>query len=152
MFRRFKSACDSNRFWGLSVSAVLITAVNFLSCQSKSQVQFMQYFVQGEELYVKHCSNCHQKNGAGLGLLYPPLSKSDFMEANVQEVICLIRNGRKGELTVNGSLFDQPMPGVPSLTEIEIAEVATYIYNAWEIKRGLVDIKTVSTALSTCSE
>jgi len=123
-----------------------------IACQSQSEIKFAQYYVQGQELYVTHCSNCHQKNGKGLGLLYPPLSTSDYMEANFKDVICLMKNGKEGELMVNGKSFNQPMPGVPSLTELEIAEIATYIYNSWDHKRGLVEIKEVSEALASCKE
>ena len=33
-----------------------------------SSPKFEQYYVQGEQLYLKNCSNCHQKTGTGLGL------------------------------------------------------------------------------------
>jgi cytochrome c551 len=119
------------------------------SCSQKDP-KFQQYFVEGEQLYLKNCSNCHHKDGKGLGLVYPPLAPSDFMENNFGEVICLIRKGRKGEMTVNGSSFNQPMPGIPSLTELEIAEIATYIYNSWGHQKGLIEVKQVNELLNTC--
>ncbi|MBA4055732.1 MAG: hypothetical protein C0490_13535 [Marivirga sp.] len=69
---------------------------------------------------------------------------------NVYQVICLIRNGKKGELIVNGKSYNQPMPAIPSLTDLEIAEIATYIYNSWENERGIVDVQDVSKILSLC--
>src|SRR5262245_48428098 len=107
----------------------VFTCVLLGSCNSKD-TKLQQYVVQGEQLYVKHCSNCHQKNGKGLGLVYPPVDKSDFMEQNFAEVLCLMRNGKSGEITVNGKSFNQPMPGIPLLTDLEIAEIATYLYNS----------------------
>lgn len=132
--------------------ALAVFAISIISCQTRSEVQFMQYYVQGQELYVTHCSNCHQKNGTGLGLLYPPLNTSDYMEANFNKVICLMKKGTDEELMVNGKKFNQPMPGVPALTELEIAEIATYIYNSWGHERGRVEIKDVSEALASCQE
>jgi mono/diheme cytochrome c family protein len=117
-----------------------------------SSPKFKQYYNQGEQLYVKHCSNCHQKDGSGLGRLYPPLNKSDYMNKNFEDVICLIRNGKKGELIVNGVSFNQPMPGVPTLTDLEIAEIATYIYNTWEHKRGITEVKDISKILTECPQ
>src|SRR5688500_2734581 len=67
---------------------------------STSTTKFKQYYNQGELLYEKNCSNCHQKNGTGLGRLYPPLEKSDYMKNNFDAVICLMRNGIMGELKV----------------------------------------------------
>lgn len=135
----------------------LVAALIVLStCSSNSggvdtsSVKFTQYIVRGEELYVKHCSNCHQKNGSGLGLIYPPLNTSDYMDKNFNQVLCLMKYGLKGEVIVNGKSYVQPMPGVASLTNLEIAEIATYIYNSWDHKRGIVDVTEVSAAMQNC--
>lgn len=103
-------------------------------------------------MYLTHCSNCHQKSGEGLGLLYPPINHSDYMENNLEEVICLIKNGKSGELIVNGKSYNQPMPGIVSLTDLEIAEVATYIYNSWDHNEGIIDLRFVTNTLAECDE
>ena len=113
-------------------------------------VKFQQYFVEGEQLYLTHCSNCHQKNGKGLGLLYPPLDQSDYMDNNLQEVVCLMKYGKSGEIVVNGKVYNQPMPGVITLTSLEIAEIATYIYNSWSHKRGIIEVIEVTKTLDQC--
>ena len=128
-----------------------------LSCSSKPEskpttasTKFQQYIIQGETLYGKNCSNCHQKTGTGLGLLYPPLNKSDFMDNHFEEVICLMKNGKEGEVMVNGKSFNKNMKGISTLTDLEIAEIATYIYNTWEHQRGIVDVQEVSRIISRC--
>jgi mono/diheme cytochrome c family protein len=145
----------------LKFAAGVFVLLFFLSsCFSKketnrpkaSSVKFDQYYLQGEQLYQTHCSNCHQKNGRGLGRIYPPLDTSDFMNDHFEEVICLMDNGRQGELIVNGKNFNKPMPGIPSLTDLEIAEIATYIYNSWSHQRDLVDVKDVRDVLSRCKK
>lgn len=113
--------------------------------------KFQQYYIQGEKLYTSHCSNCHQKNGQGLGRVYPPIDSSDYMMENVEEVICLIKHGKEGELLVNGKQYNQPMPGVPALTPLEIAEISTYIYNTWSNDHGLIDVKQVELILQDCT-
>ncbi|HEY9045158.1 MAG TPA: cytochrome c [Ohtaekwangia sp.] len=118
--------------------------------QNISTVKEQQYYVHGEQLYLKNCSNCHQAKGTGLGLLYPPLAKSDFVDNNFESVICLMRNGIKGELVVNGKNFNKEMPGIPSLTDLEIAEIATYLYNNWGHQRDSIDVKEVSAILHRC--
>jgi len=128
----------------------LLFCAAVISCTETKSVKFQQYYVQGEILFTKHCSNCHQASGAGLGLVYPPLNKSDFMEKNFEQVLCLMKYGVNGEITVNGKTFVQPMPGVQSLTDLEIAEIATYIYNSWEHQRGIVDVSAASKVLSNC--
>ena len=143
---------------GLYAGALLLAAsVLGFSCSNPkdagtpaTSTKFQQYYVHDEKLYVQHCSNCHQKNGAGLGLLFPPLNTSDFMDNHLEAVLCLMRHGINGELTVNGKSFNKEMPPQPALTDIEIAEIATYIYNSWDHQRGIIDVQDVSRALLKC--
>lgn len=122
------------------------------SNKSANSVKFQQYYVEGEVLFKKYCINCHQSNGLGLRRLYPPLDKSDFMEKNFEEVICIIKHGREGELWVNGVMYNQPMKSNPTLTELEVTELATYIYNTWSNQRGQVEVREVTSALSACGD
>jgi hypothetical protein len=73
------------------------------------------------------------------------------MLGRVEDVICLIKNGKSGELIVNGKSYNQTMPGIPSLTELEIAEIATYIYNTWSNDTGsIIEVTAVSQVLLKC--
>lgn len=137
----------------LGLLAILIFfLLNACSSNKKpnESVKFQQYYVEGEQLYLKNCSNCHQKSGKGLGLVYPPLDESDYMDENLEEVICLIKNGKSGELRVNGKSYNLAMPGVPTLTDLEIAEIATYVYNTWTHNKGIIELQQVSRALANC--
>jgi len=131
---------------------IFFSAITACSPPNKSgeSVKFQQYYVQGEQLYLKHCGNCHQQSGEGLGLLYPPLNESDYMEGNVTGVVCLIKNGKEGELIVNGKSYNQAMPGIPTLTDLEIAEIATFIYNSWSHEAGIIEVSEVSRFLQDC--
>jgi mono/diheme cytochrome c family protein len=162
---KFKVSSSRFKVWGslLQTSNFKLSILCFLlftfcfSCSSKpdskrseSSTKFQQYIIQGEQLYEKNCSNCHQKNGAGLGLLYPPLNKSDFMDNHFEEVICIMRNGIEGELIVNGKSFNKQMKGITTLTDLEIAEIATYIFNTWERQHGIVEVQEASRILALC--
>ena len=135
--------------WGMTWLLVMPYGLFLNSCSTKDQA-LQQYFVRGEELYAKHCSNCHQMDGKGLGLLYPPVDKSDFMDSDFAQVICLMEYGKRGALVVNGKSFNQPMPGIPSLTDQEIAQIATYLYNNWDRQKGLIDENQVTGVLKQC--
>ncbi|HLT80153.1 MAG TPA: cytochrome c [Cyclobacteriaceae bacterium] len=119
---------------------------------ANSSPKFLQYYRQGEQLYIQHCSNCHQRDGSGLRQIYPPLDTSDYMRNNRDEVICLIRFGVEAPLVVNGIEFVQPMPGIPSLTDLEIAQIVTYIYNTWSHDEGIIEVKDVSEVLRACDD
>ena len=152
-------AVHSKSFSFFFIGMILSCTVIITCCTTKSEsaqhavssTKFDQYYLQGEQLFQKNCSNCHQKTGTGLGLVYPPLNKSDFIDNHFEEVICLMKNGKKGELIVNGKSFNKEMPAIPSLTNIEVAEIATYVYNTWERKKGLIDVKAIDSLLTKCN-
>ncbi|SHN15111.1 Cytochrome C oxidase, cbb3-type, subunit III [Cyclobacterium lianum] len=110
-----------------------------------------QYAIQGQQLYLQYCSNCHQEDGSGLARLIPPLKKADYMLDDIDRTIRLIKMGISGEIIVNGTSYDQPMPGYPQLTNLEIAQISTYIYNVWGNKKGLVPAERVNTVLENAS-
>jgi cytochrome c551 len=136
---------------------IFFSIIVALSCskgsrqENQNDTKLRQYFVQGEKVYLTNCSNCHQKNGKGLGLLYPPLDKSDFIDQQFEKVVCLIRHGVKGELVVSGKVYNQPMPPMPQLSDLEIAEVATYLYNNWGRSKGLISVQEISSLQSKCN-
>lgn len=140
-----------NNLLFIAIAAFGIVACSGNESQRQEQVKFEQYMIAGKQLYMQNCSMCHQKNGEGLARLYPPLDKSDYMQNHLEEVICLIKYGTEAPLTVNGILYTQPMPGVRNITNLEIAEIATYIYNTGEHERGLISVKEVDKIISNCN-
>jgi cytochrome c551 len=128
------------------IAIVILT----ICCRSKAEVEMQQYYNRGELLYTQHCSNCHQKDGKGLGLLYPPLDSSDFMDQNFEQVLCIMKYGKTTPTIVNGNTFVQPMRGISELTDLDIAEIATYIYNTWDHKKGMVGVNEVTEVVKGC--
>lgn len=123
-------------------------AVSELSTTEK--MHFKQYVVYGQQLYKQHCSNCHQEDGSGLGRLIPPLAKADYMLKNISRTVCTIKFGIAGEIFVNGESYNQKMPANNQLTDLEIAQITTYILNSWGNEKGYVSVKEVSGYLRTC--
>ncbi|RCR69542.1 c-type cytochrome [Larkinella punicea] len=119
------------------------------ACQSQEELKQEKYFVEGYQLYTEHCANCHQTDGKGLEALYPPINGSDYLK-NKEKVICLIRYGQNEPIVVNGRRFNRPMPANPQLTDIDVAEITTYIYNKWGGETVITDVKETSRVLDTC--
>ena len=134
------------------VTALLIAALwlGAGSC-APGDPKLKQYLVEGEQLYVTHCSNCHQRDGKGLRKVYPPLAGSDYLDSHFREVICGMKYGLQGEITVNGIKYNQAMPGVIALTELELAEIATYVYTTWGQPQGIIDPRQVGMLLDSCA-
>lgn len=148
----------------LLFSLVCLLILNLISCNNPSHpedhvtnwdhhdLKTRQYLIPGRNLYKIHCANCHMDDGKGLVRLIPPLAQSDYMLSNVERTICIIKYGMSGEIVVNNQVFNHPMPGNINLTDIEIAEISTYIYNAWGHSQGIITIPEVRKALNNCRE
>lgn len=117
-----------------------------------TELKFRQYAVQGRALYKLHCANCHQEDGSGLGKLIPPLAGSDFLLKNKEELACIIRYGLQGPVIVNGQEYNQPMPPNPQLKDIEIAEISSYILNAWGNSGEFVPVQQAQEWLGNCEQ
>ena len=87
---------------------------------------------KGKQVYMGLCFACHQPDGKGLPNVFPPLAGSDFLLADRERAVRIVLKGLTGPLTVNGKKFDSAMPPQEAaLTDAQIADVLTYITNAW---------------------
>lgn len=116
----------------------------------RTKIRLRQYLVEGQRLYGVHCANCHQLDGNGLARLYPPLRGSDYLLPNVSDVICGMRYGQKGEIFVNGVMFNQEMPGIPGITDLEVAEIATYVYTEFADSVKIFTLNEVNEIMKNC--
>ncbi len=87
---------------------------------------------KGKQVYMGLCFACHQPDGKGLPNVFPPVAGSDFMLADRERAVRIVLKGLAGPITVNGKKYDSAMPAQEaSLTDAQIADVLTYIYNSW---------------------
>lgn len=91
----------------------------------------------GKTVYTQSCAACHQPDGAGIPGAFPPLAKSDFLNADKKRAIGIVKNGLTGEITVNGSKYNSVMPSL-GLSDEDIANVLTYIYGSWDNSKKVV--------------
>lgn len=108
-----------------------------------SDAKVMQFAIPGKELYENYCANCHQKDGSGLGKLIPPLRDADYFKADIHRTVWIMKHGKVGEILVNGEVYNQAMPANPSLSPLELAQIATYLYNSWGMNEGVIDAPRV---------
>lgn len=112
------------------------------SCQSAEELKKEQYFVEGYQLYTTHCSNCHQDNGKGMANLYPTLEDAKTFQ-QPELIPCMIKYGTSGSK-------GRPMPGNTKLTELEIAEIMTFVKVKWGRDSLITTTEFVQNSLSKC--
>jgi mono/diheme cytochrome c family protein len=121
----------------------------FYSCQTAEKIQQDAYYVNGRDIYIAQCQNCHGEKGEGLGALTPPLTDSVFMKANKQQLACFIKNGMSTPLTVHGKVYEGKMPAF-NMADIDIAQVVVYITNAFGHQQGMYTNEQVAADLKNC--
>ncbi|SMO70179.1 dissimilatory nitrite reductase (NO-forming), copper type apoprotein [Saccharicrinis carchari] len=94
---------------------------------AKSMAERMEF---GKQIYMQTCFACHLGEGQGIAHAFPPLANSDYLNADVTRAIDIVLNGKSGEITVNGEKYNSVMTA-QNLSDEEIANVLTYVYNSW---------------------
>lgn len=102
----------------------------------------------GKEIYGRTCFACHQSEGQGIPNAFPPLAKSDFLNADPKRAINAVLHGLTGEITVNGKKYNSVMTS-QNLTDEEISNVLTYVYNSWGNNKTEVTAAMVKAGRST---
>ena len=91
---------------------------------------FDEQLLHGKTIYMGTCFACHQSEGQGIKNVFPPLAKSDYLNKDVNRAINTVIHGLTGEIIVNGEKFNSVMTS-QNLSDEEIADVLTYVYNNW---------------------
>jgi nitrite reductase (NO-forming) len=99
----------------------------------------------GQQIYSRTCFACHQGEGQGIAGAFPPLANSDYLNEDIDRAINIVLHGKTGEITVNGKKYNSVMTS-QTLTDEEIANVLTYVYNSWGNNKSEVTPSRVAKA------
>ncbi|MDH5371416.1 MAG: cytochrome c [Acidimicrobiia bacterium] len=94
--------------------------------QTSEETPARQVNEAGQAVYDSVCFVCHQPNGQGTDV-FPPLYPNSHVD-DAEYVEDVIRNGRSGDIVVNGVTYSSSMPA-QNLSDEEIAAVIDYIQN-----------------------
>ena len=107
-----------------------------------------EQFLRGSLVYLKdgHCTTCHQKDGNGLPeAQFPPLAGSEWVQGSEDRLIRLALHGLIGPIEVKGVKYPGAVPMTPFkfLSDEELADVLTFVRNAFGNKAGPVTAQSV---------
>ena len=98
----------------------------------------------GEKIYHGACIACHEIDGSGAPRIYPPLpGNANLQSADPLSTIRIILDGAE-TITTPRAPNKGSMPGYAKLSDQEIADVSTYIRNAWGNAAPAVTAKEVA--------
>lgn len=114
-----------------SVQIVALLGIMLASFSFKSQDDALKKSMEsGKSLYSAVCQACHMNSGQGIPSVFPPLAKSDYLMKDLDRSIQNLIEGLSGEITVNGTKYNQVMPA-SGLDDQDIADVLNYVRNSW---------------------
>lgn len=83
---------------------------------------------RGEKVYAANCAACHQANGKGAGPIKPLDGSAVVLDADHKKQIAILLNGAAGGA----------MPSWKSLSDTDLAAVASYTKNNWSNQTGQI--------------
>ncbi|MDW8260578.1 MAG: cytochrome D1 domain-containing protein [Gammaproteobacteria bacterium] len=98
----------------------------------------------GAASYAVACASCHQADGKGLPNAFPPLAASDYLKGDRNRAIRAVLHGLQGKIVVNNKTYESVMPPMPQLSNDEIANILTFVYNSWGNPGGVVTAAQVN--------
>jgi mono/diheme cytochrome c family protein len=85
----------------------------------------------GEKLYKGSCVACHELDGSGAPRIYPPLpGNANLQSADPLSTIRIVLDGAE-TITTSRAPNTGSMPGYAKMSDQDLADIVTYIRNAW---------------------
>lgn len=104
----------------------------------------------GEKLYKGACIACHEVDGSGAPRIYPPLpGNANLQSADPSSTLRIILDGAQTVTTARAPNKGSMPAYAAKLGDQEIADVATYIRNAWGNAAPEVTAEQVAKARKT---
>jgi nitrite reductase (NO-forming) len=127
----------------LLVLTTMLGAASFAGAQDAATDQM----AEGKKQYMTLCVACHQPTGAGLPMVFPPLTASEYVSGSPERFAAMILKGNAGPMTIKGKPYNNIMPGQEAiLTDEKIAAVMTYTRANFENNAPAVSAEVVAAA------
>jgi len=132
-------------FYSLNTTFNFTSESDYLSVTTviQEKTALEKSIVNGKEVFMDFCIQCHMANGQGDGKTFPSLDGSDWLSKKTTQSIHAVKFGQTGEIVVNGKKFNNTMPPM-GLSNQEIADVMNYVRNSWSNKHHkMITLKQV---------
>ena len=113
----------------------------------KQDKELLASYQKGRDLYGTSCGACHQPHGKGLENMAPTLVKSDWVNGSLPRLIGVAVHGLSGPIKVNGVPVKNVPPIMPPhsyMKDEQLADILTYVRNAWGNRGELVNSDQIS--------
>ena len=117
-------------------------ALNYVLATGKDSFASFQGGMQasmtrGKQVYLQQCLACHQADAGGVQGMNPSLIKSKFVLGDKAALVKIVLNGLSG-VEIDGDSYNGVMAPHADLTDLQIADVLTYIRNNFGNKASAI--------------
>ncbi len=100
----------------------------------------------GGQLYTANCVACHQASGAGVPGVFPPLAKSEWVDAaDASVMVRIVLHGIHGPLTVEGAKYNGEMPHFQDkFSNEELAAIVSHVRTSFGNSASKIDAAFVA--------
>ena len=124
------------------MSVFFVLAIGLMSQTKKPAAPAQQGGVQasisrGKQVYMEQCLSCHQADAGGVQGMNPSLIKAKFVLGDKTKLVKIVLNGLTG-VEIDGDSYNGVMAPHADLTDLQIADVLTYIRNSFGNKASAV--------------
>ena len=112
----------------VSVFALALSAASAGVAKADPAAATPEQLAEGRKQYMLICVACHQPTGMGLPPVFPPLTKSEYVNGSAERLIAMVLKGNAGPMTIEGKPYNNIMPGQELvLKDEQIAAVLSFV-------------------------
>ncbi len=135
----------------LTVMSIIFLSSALLMSQTKpAQNKLRLSMERGKKVYTERCLTCHQIDGGGVMNMNPPLIKTKWVLGDKSQLIEIVLKGLSSGVTIDNIEYHNVMASHKDLTDLQIADVLTYVRNSFGNKAKAVkeaEVKAVRAKL-----
>jgi mono/diheme cytochrome c family protein len=110
----------------LAVPAAAQATTTTVSGGDTAQIQ------RGYDVFTANCAGCHQAGGVGIEGTFPPLKDNPNL-TDPEYIRTTVKNGKQGELVVNGVTYNGVMPAFSAIPDEDVDAVIAYIQGGFVV-------------------
>ena len=127
---------------GFFVGSCKNSAENLKNRNNEAQVQAIEVTVtenpdnedmkRGQNVYNQACLVCHQVDGSGVPMMYPPVHESEIISGGHEKLIKLVLEGMSGPVEIKGEQYNSIMPPQKDiLNDQQISDLLTFLRHSF---------------------
>jgi mono/diheme cytochrome c family protein len=123
------------------MSVFFVLAIGLMSQTKKPaapvQGELQASMTRGKQVYLQQCLACHQVDAGGVEGMNPSLIKAKFVLGDKAALVKIVLNGLSG-VEIDGDSYNGVMAPHADLTDLQIADVLTYIRRSFGNKASAI--------------